>query len=259
MKPFFLKAAAPIPKIISHKRALFVGPHPDDIEIGAGATISKLVSLGIIVGFAIITDGGSGSFDAAVEIDDLIKRRHEEALHSAQVLGVSETYFLNFPDGAKYDEWDVAVKLAEIIIQFNPDIIFAPDPNLPSEVHPDHAKAGNSTKHALLISSSPLTLKRNMIFTDQDIKLSFNRTLAFYYTHRPNQFVSVSKNDISKSQAAILKHISQFQDNTQEWSTLKMYLSYRRRRFGTIFNPIRDGFFVLGPIHQHCFPEVNEF
>lgn len=259
MKPFFLKAVAPIPKIISHKKALFIGPHPDDIEIGAGATISKLMSLGVKVGFVIITDGGSGSFDDKIEIDDLIKRRHDEALKSAEVFGVTDLFFLNFPDGAKYDEWDVAVKLSEIIIQFNPDIIFAPDPNLPSEVHPDHIKAGNSTKYALLISSSPLTLKRNMIFAEIELSLSFNRTLAFYYTHRPNQFIRVNKDDCLKSENAILKHLSQFQENTQEWSTLKLYLTYRRRRFGSIFSPTRDGFYVLGSVHQHCFPEVNEY
>ena len=34
-----LKAAVPIPKIEACERFLFVGPHPDDIEIGAGATV----------------------------------------------------------------------------------------------------------------------------------------------------------------------------------------------------------------------------
>ena len=33
-----LHFAAPLPKIESFDRFLFLGPHPDDIEIGAGAT-----------------------------------------------------------------------------------------------------------------------------------------------------------------------------------------------------------------------------
>ncbi len=259
MKPFFLKAAAPIPRILTHKRALFVGPHPDDIEVGTGATISKLISLGITVAFAIVTDGGSGSSDSHISIDELVKQRYDEAMSSAQYLGVQETFFLNFPDGAKYDEWDVAVKLAEIIVKFDPDIIFAPDPSLPSEIHPDHIKTGNATKDALLISSSPLTLKRNMIFIDQDSHLGFNRTLAFYYTHRPNQFIPITKTDIVNNHNAILKHQSQFQENSKEWNMLKIYLSYRQKRFGNLFHSRRDGFFVMGPIHQHCFPEINEF
>ena len=39
-----LKTIAPLPDIEKYKRIMFVGPHPDDIEIGAGATLSKMVS-----------------------------------------------------------------------------------------------------------------------------------------------------------------------------------------------------------------------
>ena len=37
-----IKFAAPLPDIESFERFLFIGPHPDDIEIGAGATAAKL-------------------------------------------------------------------------------------------------------------------------------------------------------------------------------------------------------------------------
>ena len=32
-----LRIAAPAPQVEDYQRYLFVGPHPDDIEIGAGA------------------------------------------------------------------------------------------------------------------------------------------------------------------------------------------------------------------------------
>ena len=259
MKPFFLKMAAPIPKILNMRKALFVGPHPDDIEIGAGSTISLLRRNGVEVVFVIITDGGAGSFNASVNIDELIMIRHEEAINSARVLDVNQVHCLNFPDGGKYNEWDIAIKLAELIVQISPDIIFSPDPDLPSEVHPDHLKTGRAVKSAMLISSSPLTLKRNLIFLDHELNLNFNRTLAFYYTHRPNQYISVTKTDVEKSFESILRHQSQFQANSNEWKSLKSYLTYRKRRYGTLFKPRRDAFFVIGPIHQHCFPEINEY
>ena len=41
MLKWVLKAAVPIPKLESYQRFLFVGPHPDDIEIGAGATAAS--------------------------------------------------------------------------------------------------------------------------------------------------------------------------------------------------------------------------
>lgn len=259
MKPIFLKILAPIPKILNMKKALFIGPHPDDIEIGAGSTIAKMRSLGIDIAFIIVTDGGAGSYDASVNIDDLIKIRHDEAINSAHKLDVDKVYFLNFPDGGKYNEWDVAVKIAEIIINYSPDIVFSPDPDLPSEIHPDHLKTGRASKSALLISSSPLTLRRNLIFVDENINIKHNCSLAFYYTHRPNQYISVTKQNILQSYDSIMMHNSQFQENSDEWKNLKQYLSYRKIRNGSIFHLRRDCFFVMAPIHQHCFPEINEY
>ena len=39
---FVLRFASPPPEIEKCERFLFIGPHPDDIEIGAGATAAKL-------------------------------------------------------------------------------------------------------------------------------------------------------------------------------------------------------------------------
>ena len=39
-----LKFAAPAPQIMDFSRYLFIGPHPDDIEIGAGATVAALTA-----------------------------------------------------------------------------------------------------------------------------------------------------------------------------------------------------------------------
>ena len=52
-----LRFAAPVPKVESFSRYLFVGPHPDDIEIGAGATAARLAAEGKQVCFLICTDG----------------------------------------------------------------------------------------------------------------------------------------------------------------------------------------------------------
>lgn len=41
MLKWVLKAAVPIPKLETYQRFLFVGPHPDDIEIGATAASSR--------------------------------------------------------------------------------------------------------------------------------------------------------------------------------------------------------------------------
>ena len=55
-----LRFAAPVPDLLSFERYLFVGPHPDDIEIGAGATAARLASMGKQIAFLICTDGRYG-------------------------------------------------------------------------------------------------------------------------------------------------------------------------------------------------------
>ena len=41
-----LKIAAPVPEVETFTRYLFIGPHPDDIEIGCGATVARLAAEG---------------------------------------------------------------------------------------------------------------------------------------------------------------------------------------------------------------------
>ena len=41
-----LKRAVPVPKLTSFDKFLFVGPHPDDIELACGGTVATLTKLG---------------------------------------------------------------------------------------------------------------------------------------------------------------------------------------------------------------------
>ncbi|MBQ8873262.1 MAG: PIG-L family deacetylase, partial [Clostridia bacterium] len=36
----------PLPKLLKQQKFLFVGPHPDDIEVACGSTVAKLVKMG---------------------------------------------------------------------------------------------------------------------------------------------------------------------------------------------------------------------
>jgi hypothetical protein len=111
----------------------------------------------------------------------------------------------------------------------------------------------------MLISSSPLVLRRNLIHVETDSLVNFNKTLAFFYTHRPNKYLPLTNEDVIKANQSILLHKSQFQEHDLSWKMLNKYLSYRRKRFGNLLHPKCDGFFVLGPIHQHSFPEINHY
>lgn len=96
-----IKLASPLPELDSFNRYLFIGPHPDDIEIGAGATAAKLAESGKAVAFLCCIDGRYGS--ASVPPEELIPVRQAEAKASAAALGVSDVRFLPFCDGGFYD------------------------------------------------------------------------------------------------------------------------------------------------------------
>ena len=50
-----LKKAVPLPDLLSYDSFLFVAPHPDDIEIGAGAMVALLTKLDKKVTFLVAT------------------------------------------------------------------------------------------------------------------------------------------------------------------------------------------------------------
>ena len=88
------------PDLLSFQRYLFIGPHPDDIEIGAGATAAALVKAGKEVCFLICTDGRYGTDNCRDYTEDaLAKVRQEEAVSSAAALGVTDVRFGLLSDG----------------------------------------------------------------------------------------------------------------------------------------------------------------
>ncbi len=76
---------------------LVVMPHPDDESIACAATIDALVSQGRRVHLVVATDGAGGRGGA-----DLARRRANELLQAASLLGVRHLACLGWADGGKY-------------------------------------------------------------------------------------------------------------------------------------------------------------
>lgn len=250
LKSILLKAV-PVPKIEQFERYLFVGPHPDDIEVACGATVAKLVSLGKKVIFVICTDGRIGSLDQALTSEQIVEIRRQEAIQSAQLLGVSDVRFLPFYDGGEHTADDLAKALVPIILDVKPQMVFCPDHTVPSECHPDHLKTGQAVTQAVFLASWPkLTAQLGLEGSAPNINL------AYYYTHKPNRYFGIGK--FRKVHLdAIACHKSQFDENNLK--VFKTYFGVRQLRFGLRSGKGRaDGYRVLSPTHQHCFPEIAE-
>ena len=250
-----LKFAAPLPKIENYQRYLFIGPHPDDIEIGAGATAAKLVANGKEVCFLICTDGrfGDGSAPDRIKGQALIDMRKQEAIRSAAMLGVTDVRFLELSDGGFYEIGDLERGIAKTIGDFKPDIVFAPDPCATSECHKDHLNVGNVTRQITCFAPYPGIMKQ------YDAENADVQALAYYMTAKPTRFVKTT-GFLKKQLAAIFdSHLSQFPKGSAEGNSIKLYLTLRSVDFGLrSFKGRAEGFRVLGVTHMHCLSEAEK-
>jgi LmbE family N-acetylglucosaminyl deacetylase len=256
---WLLKRYVPLPKITDAKRILCVGAHPDDVEVGAGGTVARLTRMGKEVWFLIVTDGGAGSSNPDQSRSVLKEIRSQESAQAAAKLGVKKVIELGFPDAGIYDKFLVAQQIAKVIVSFDPDLIMSPDPGLASEFHPDHIIAGEAVKVALLWAGYPLAY-RQQVGDIADVPASHfrSRTCAFFFTARVNQRIRFSEEDRLRQKQAIKAHQSQFSDG-REREMIDRYQRLRSIGFCNYGKGGTEGFFVLGGVHQHCFPEVNRY
>ncbi len=121
---------------------LAIGAHPDDVELGCGATIAKEISLGKKVGILDLTKGELGT-RGSVEI------REKEAFKAAKILGVSIRENLGFADGFFVNDKEHQLKIIEIIRQYQPDIVLC---NAKEDRHIDHSKGSQLVSDACFLS-----------------------------------------------------------------------------------------------------------
>ena len=247
-----LKIAAPAPKVEEFSSHLFIGPHPDDIEIGAGATAARLAAAGKKVSFLILTDGRYGDgLSGGIKGDDLAELRRQESIRSAEKLGVTDVRFLDLSDGGFYDYDDMLKGIAKAVGDIKPDLIFAPDPYTGQECHVDHLNTGRAAAHIACFAPYP-GIMENYGAEAADVK-----GIAFYMTAKANRFVKVSKEEFRLQNEALFGcHTSQFPAGSDEAKQLALYLKLRSADFGLRnLCSHAEGFRVLGQTHMHCLPE----
>lgn len=246
-----LKFAAPLPDVLSFERYLFIGPHPDDIEIGAGATAARLAAMGKKVCFLVCLDGRYGS--DTVPPQELIGIRKSEALASAKALGINDVRFLGLSDGGFYSPEELRDGMAAVIGDFKPDMIFAPDPDVPSECHTDHLNVGQTAKR--LACFAPYA----GIMDSFGAEAAPVQALGFYMTAKPTRFVKISRELLSRQRSAVFGcHLSQFGGGMNGADSIALYLRLRAVDLGIrSLKGLAEGFRVLGVTHMHCLPEAG--
>ena len=245
-----LRHAAPAPGIEAFDRFLFLGPHPDDIEIGAGATAAKLAAAGKDVCFTICTDGRYGTDHAPAGLigDELAAVRRKEAEASAALLGVRDLRFLDFSDGGFYELQELQQAIASVVSDFRPDVIFAPDPFVASEGHVDHLNVGEAARRIAVFAPNP------GIMRERGLSPAPVQALAYFMTAKANQFISTRGFLDLQLKSIYDCHKSQF----PERDAVAVYLKLRSMDFGLrTLTGSAEGFRVLGQTQMHCLPEAG--
>ncbi|MCR5741911.1 MAG: PIG-L family deacetylase [Gammaproteobacteria bacterium] len=247
-----LGAYASVKELSSFKNPLFVGPHPDDIEFGCGALISRLKNNGASIHFLIVTDGAAGTSDPNMDPTELKRIREEESRSSASFLGAETIDFIGLEDGGIYSTSDVTREVSKYILKYNPDIVFSVDPNLRSETHPDHIKVGDGVRHSLQIVGYPIALKRHGVNIDNVKVFPKEIVLAYYFTDEPNTYAEVSLSDLEKKIASLTMHKSQFL--SPESMLLLEYFKLKAQLDGAVIGkPFAESYLVLHPLLQHVY------
>ncbi|HTO89687.1 MAG TPA: PIG-L family deacetylase [Candidatus Sulfotelmatobacter sp.] len=122
---------------------LAFGPHPDDAEIGCGATLRKMKALGHSTGIIDMTTGDMGWGTPEI--------RSEESRRAAEHLKLDVRENLDMGDCRVEDTFENRCKVAGVIRKYRPQVIFSTYYNLPigrGLGHNDHYKTGQIVSNA---------------------------------------------------------------------------------------------------------------
>ena len=119
----------------SRQRVLAVGAHPDDVEIGVGATLAAHGAAGDEL--VILTLSGGSVGGAAAE-------RHEEALAAAQVVGARLVH-LDFPDTHIDPAAGVIGAIEDVVAEVDPHRVYTHSAN---DRHQDHRAVNGAVQIA---------------------------------------------------------------------------------------------------------------
>ncbi|MPT35640.1 MAG: bacillithiol biosynthesis deacetylase BshB1 [Flavobacterium sp.] len=188
---------------------LAFGAHPDDVELGCGATLAKEISLGKKAGIIDLTRGELGTRGSA-EIRD------EEARKAGEILGISIRENLRFRDGFFVNDETHQLEVIKMIRKYRPEIVLC---NAIDDRHIDHGKGSKLVSDACFLSG----LRRIETEVDGVAQEAWRPKVVYHYIQwksiNPDFVVDVT-GFIDKKVAAILAYGSQFYEpNSNEPTT----------------------------------------
>ncbi|MBW3520347.1 bacillithiol biosynthesis deacetylase BshB1 [Flavobacterium sp. NKUCC04_CG] len=178
---------------------LAFGAHPDDVELGCGATLSKEKAAGKKIGIIDLTRGELGTRGSA-EIRDA------EAAAAAQIMGIEVRENLRFRDGFFVNDEYHQLEVIKMIRKYRPEILLC---NAIDDRHIDHGKGSKLVSEAAFLSG----LRRIETIFDGKSQEAWRPKVVYHYIQwkniEPDFVVDVTGFMETKIQA-VLAYGSQF-------------------------------------------------
>jgi LmbE family N-acetylglucosaminyl deacetylase len=224
------------------RTALVVVAHPDDAEFGCGGTIAAWAREGWEITLVISTDGGSGGPDDATEVGPEARRRISEIRKAeqraaAEVLGLKEIVFLDFPDGQLMPDLHLRREIVRQIrrtrayrfVCQSPDRVWTPSYAI-GRFHPDHLAAATASLAAVYPAAQngwdfPELLAEG---------LAPSRVKELYVMGAPHLNFAVDISETMEQKLAALRcHVSQLgEDQTELAKRIREWAAERGEAFG---------------------------
>ena len=198
---------------------LATGCHPDDVEIGMGGTVAKMVRAGLSVGILDLSDG-EPTLDGTPEIRAAESERAREALGAEfrTTLDMSNRYIMDSVESRK--------KVAEVIRQHRPKVIFT---HYWDDYHPDHIQGHHIVYAARFYGKLTKTdMAHDPYYTP---KIYFYLPVHLHSTIKPSFVVSLEEEDVRTKLLSLQCYESQFGKRLKD---LYEYVNSSTRHFGRL-------------------------
>lgn len=207
-----------------------IGAHPDDVEIGMGATVAGMVRQGMTVAIVDLTNGEPTPYGTP-------ETRAGESAEAARILGV-ERRTLKMPNRYLFDSIENRTELAEVLRELRPRLLFAP---YPTDAHPDHIAASAIAVGARFYAK----------FTKTDMTGEPHYPARLYHyvaVHlalqvKPSFIVAATDQDVAAKLDSLRAYRSQFEANERNASIIAT-MELRAHYWGGLVNaPAGEPFF----------------
>ncbi|HME93006.1 MAG TPA: PIG-L deacetylase family protein [Methylomirabilota bacterium] len=212
-------------------RAMSIHAHPDDQEFTVAGTLAKWARAGCEIVSVCITSGGAGS-NKYTPLDmtrhALVTIREDEQREACRILGVKETIFLGYEDGALEPSIGLRRELTRLIRRHRPEAVLTGDPTVryygtTYMNHPDHRAAADVALDAVFPSAGTRLIFPELL--DEGLDPHEVRQVYIHGAERPDTYVDIAE-FLDVKVAALRAHKSQM----GEWDPSEMITQWAREQ-----------------------------